>query len=107
MSFLVEKLSSVSYLASLFPPEDAPTHPICKTTAVPMKILFKDEKLKSKTTEILDRLAVDAQLSGKPEVCVDVHVHKITLHYMYIHVYTTVHNCENRTQTSAVTPGRL
>jgi hypothetical protein len=33
-----------------------------------MKILFKDEKYKSETTEILTRLVKDAELSGKPEV---------------------------------------
>lgn len=33
-----------------------------------MKVLFKGEKYKSETTEILDRLVVDAQLSGKQSV---------------------------------------
>ena len=67
MSILVEEFSSISYLAALIPPEDSP-HKACKSRIVPMKLLFKDEKYKSQTTEILDRLAVDAQLSGKPEV---------------------------------------
>ena len=33
-----------------------------------MKILFRDEKYKSETIEILLQLAKDAELSGKPEV---------------------------------------
>ena len=32
-----------------------------------MKLLFLDEKYKSQTTEIMSKLACDAQLSGKPE----------------------------------------
>ena len=69
MCFLVEEFSSVTYLAALISPEDTP-HKICKSTIVPMKVLFKDEKYKSETVDILDKLAVDAQLTGKPEVSV-------------------------------------
>ena len=39
-----------------------------KSNVVPMKILFKDEKYKAETVDILSRLVVDVQLSGKPEV---------------------------------------
>ena len=83
MSFLVEEFSSISYLAALIPPEESP-HKTCKSTIVPMRMLFKDEKYKSETTEILDRLVVDAQLSGKPEVTVGTHAHdRIQTHAFY------------------------
>lgn len=83
MSFLVEEFSSISYLAALIPPEESP-HKTCKSTIVPMKILFKDEKYKSETTDILDRLVVDAQLSGKPEVTVCTHAHDKYKHVHFI-----------------------
>ena len=33
-----------------------------------MKILFKDEKYKAETIDILKQLLIDAELTGKPEV---------------------------------------
>ena len=82
MSFLVEEFSSISYLTALIPPEESP-HKTCKSTIVPMKILFKDEKYKSETTEILDKLVIDAQLSGKPEVTQSVHMHITEYKHMH------------------------
>ena len=67
MHFLVREFSCLGHLKSLLPDEDSP-HFVSKSTVVPMKVLFKDEKYKAQTTDILARLVVDAQLSGKPEV---------------------------------------
>lgn len=69
MHFLVREFSCLGHLKSLLPDEDNP-HIISKSTVVPMKVLFKDEKYKAQTTDILARFAVDAQLLGKPEVYV-------------------------------------
>ena len=43
-------------------------HPPQKSEVVPMKILFKDEKLKSDTIEILTQLIKDGNLDGTPQV---------------------------------------
>ena len=75
MQFLVTEFSSLNYLESLVPSDDSPQS-VSKSSVIPMKILFKDEKYKSETTDILERLVVDADLSGKPEVC------KFLEHYM-------------------------
>ena len=67
MHILVEEFPSLADLKPVLPPSDSPA--MGKSNVVPMKILFKDEKYKSETTEILTRLVKDAELSGKPEVC--------------------------------------
>ena len=67
MHFLVREFSCLGHLKSLLPDEDSP-HIASESTVVPMKVLFKDEKYKAQTTDILARLVVDTQLSGKPEV---------------------------------------
>ena len=66
MHFLVEEFPSLSDLQPLLP--SSKTDPVGKSNVVPMKILFKEEKYKSETTEILTRLVKEADLSGKPEV---------------------------------------
>ena len=63
MHILVEEFP---YVEPVLPSSD--TCIVGKSNVVPMKILFKDEKYKSKTNEILTRLVKDAELSGKPEV---------------------------------------
>ena len=68
MHTLVEEFSSLADLRPFLPTPDTPAMGTCKSHVVPMKILFKDEKYKSETTEILTRLVEDANLSGKPEV---------------------------------------
>ena len=70
MRVLVEEFPALSYLDPLLPTEESPDS---RSNVVPMKILFKDEKYIAETTEILTRLATDAELSGKPEV----HMYKI------------------------------
>ena len=67
MQFLVTEFGCLNHLKSFLPDEESP-HCVNKSNVVPMKILFKDEKYKAETTDILSRLVVDAQLSGKPEV---------------------------------------
>ena len=66
MHILVEEFPSLSDLQPLLPSSE--TDPVGESNVVPMKILFKDEKYKSETTEILTRLVKDADLSGKPEL---------------------------------------
>lgn len=67
MEFLVKHFTSLKDLEEFIPARQSP-HPVAKTIAVPMKILFKDEKYKSETIEILSQLAKDAELPGNPQV---------------------------------------
>lgn len=67
MKFLTETFDSLKDLSKLVPPI-RPPHPVAKTEVVPMKILFKDEKYKSATIEILTQLLIDAGLSGNEVV---------------------------------------
>ena len=70
MGFLVETFSNLKHLGE-FVPEPESIHPVTKSEVVPMKILYKDEKYKSQTIDILMQLMSDANLSGKHQV----HVH--------------------------------
>ena len=45
-------IPNLKHLAAVIPPLE-PLHPVVKSEVVPMKILFKDEKYKSATIEIL------------------------------------------------------
>lgn len=67
MQFLVTQFESLKHLQSLVPPQSSP-HPVARSTVIPMKILFKDEKYKAETIDILKQLLIDAELTGKPEV---------------------------------------
>lgn len=60
----------------MFVPEIEPIHPAQKSEVVPMKVLFKDEKLKSETIDILSQLMSDANLDGT-----QLEVHAV--YYMY------------------------
>lgn len=80
MNILAEEFPSLADIQPFLPPSHVPYNGICKSKVVPMKILFKDEKYKSETTEILSRLVEDAQLSGKPEVTPGyMHIHNIIM----------------------------
>ena len=68
MEVLVTEFNSLSDLKDLVPPRQSP-HPIKKSLVVPMKVLFRDEKCKSETIEILSDLMKDATLTGDPQVC--------------------------------------
>lgn len=69
MRFLVEIFPDLKGLTKLIPPMET-LHPLAKSEVVPMKVLFKDEKYKSITIEILTQLLVDAGLSGDEQVIV-------------------------------------
>ena len=71
MGFLVENISDLAEFVPLL-------HPPQKSEVVPMKILFKDEKLKTDTIDILSQLMGDANLDGSAQV----------QSYMCIHMYT-------------------
>lgn len=67
MEVLVSEFSSFSNLKHLVPPRQSP-QPVQKAVVVPMKVLFRDEKKKSETIEILNELMKDAGLTGNPQV---------------------------------------
>ena len=67
MGFLVKTFACFKDLAE-FVPKPKTAHPAMKSEIVPMKILFKDEKYKSETIDILSHLMSDANLSGNHQV---------------------------------------
>ena len=73
---LVSKFISLSDLQTFLPPRESP-HATSKSVVVPMQILFKNEKYKSETIEILSNLMKDAALDGQPQVieviCIYMH----------------------------------
>ena len=87
MGFLVETFTSLKDLAD-FVPKTVTVHPAMKSEIILMKILFKDEKYKSETIEILTRLLSDANLSGNHQVInIDTCNHACTfmLHVLFTH----------------------
>ena len=96
MEFLVELFSDLAHLQKFVPPSQ-PLHPPMKSEVVPMKILFKDEKLKSNTIDILSQLLTDADLDGKPQVAIVCTIILLVkncgqhaLHDTWIHVCTWI-----------------
>ncbi len=67
MDFLVTEFSDLRELRPLICPMH-PSGPVNKTTVVPMKILFKDEKFAAENVAILKELVKDASLEGNNEV---------------------------------------
>ena len=67
MGFLMETFSNLKHLAE-FVPEPESIHPVTKSQVDPMKILYKDEKYKSQTIDILTQLMSDTNLSGQHQV---------------------------------------
>lgn len=63
MRFLVDTFTNLKDMKK-FVPEVTPVHPVQKSDIVPMKLLFKDEKYKSETIDILTQLYSDAELTG-------------------------------------------
>lgn len=53
---------------SCVPARECP-HPVRTPSVAPMSILFKDEKYKAETIDIIRQLMEDANLSGRSEVC--------------------------------------
>ena len=72
MEVLVEEFDCLHHLKPLVPCRHSP-HQVSSPTVAPMAILFKDEKYKAETVEILRELMADAKLSGNPQV----HMHGI------------------------------
>ena len=75
MRFLVDTFADLAHLHK-FLPEIVPIHPVLKSEVVPMKVLSKDEKLKSETIDILLQLMSDANLDGTQ---LEVHVQLTTV----------------------------
>ena len=71
MEFLVDEFPSLSSLKHLVPPRQT-LHPCRKATVAPMEILFKDEKYKAETIDILTQLTEDAKLKGNSQVLIKV-----------------------------------
>lgn len=67
MEFLVEEFDCLKDLKPHVPGRQSP-HPVRPASVAPMCILFKDEKYKAETIEILRELVVNAKLSGNPQV---------------------------------------
>ena len=67
MEVLVQEFDSLAHLKPLVPCRQSP-HPVKLPTVAPMSILFKDEKYKAETVDIIRELMVDARLSGDPQV---------------------------------------
>lgn len=68
MEFLVEEFDCLHDLKPHVPCHQSP-HPTRSPNVAPMAILFKDEKYKAETVEIIRELMADAKLSGNPQVC--------------------------------------
>lgn len=69
MEFLVQEFASLQELKHHVPARKG-LHPVQTPKVAPMAILFKDEKYKADTIEIIHQLMDDAKLSGKSEVCI-------------------------------------
>lgn len=69
MEFLVTHFKHLRNLKQ-YVPEKTPLHPPKKSEVIPMKILFKDEKYKSETIDILSQLVTDANLDGSNQVSI-------------------------------------
>ena len=75
MHILVEEFPSLANLQAVLPSSHA--HAVGRSNVVPMKILFKDEKYKSETTEILARLVKDA-------------IYQENQRYTYMHMHINI-----------------
>ena len=67
MGFLVETFTCLQDLQPFVPAMES-LHQPQKSQVIPMKLLFRDEKYKSETIQILSQLLRDANLSGDPQV---------------------------------------
>lgn len=86
MEFLVEHFDSLSDLKPILPQRKSP-HPAEKPTVVPMKILFRDEKYKTETIEIIRQLMEDAKLSGNSQVHITLQCSCMSNQYTHTGVY--------------------
>ena len=67
MEVLVRNFEALHDLQPHVPQRESP-HPIKKSVVIPMEILFKDEKMKAETIDILTDLMKDARLTGEYQV---------------------------------------
>ena len=67
MEFLVQEFKCLKSISPHVPPRQSP-HPVKTPTVAPMPILFRDEKYKAETIEIIGQLMDDAKLSGNSQV---------------------------------------
>ena len=67
LEILVAEFTLLGHLQQKVPKRKSP-HDTQKSVVVPMKMLFKDEKSKSETIDILSELCKDAVLTGTPQV---------------------------------------
>lgn len=72
MEFLVQEFDGLKELKHHIPARQSP-HPVKKPTVAPMPILFKDEKYKAATIEIIRQLMEDAKLQGTAQVHIHAH----------------------------------
>ena len=88
MEFLVQSFECLRSMKNLVPPRQSP-YPVKTPTVAPMSILFRDEKYKAETIEIIRQLIEDAALSGNAQVCTVTHclVHKVTYMHKELHQY--------------------
>ena len=93
MEVLVFAFSYLGDLQKFLPSRKSP-HAVQKSVVVPMQILFKDEKYKSETIEILSDLMHDAALNGEPQVN---YMHMLMIAYLTVcmsncvHVHVSIH----------------
>ena len=91
MCFLVKDFPTRHTLRNTLS-ELQPLHPVMKT-AVPQKVLFKDEKYIHETIAILFQLIDDANLQGDPQVQLAVYNNRIEydqLYCVHVHVYDNI-----------------
>ena len=88
MGFLVTHFSSLSELKQHLPQQEQ-LHPVQKSQVIPMKLLFKDEKYKSETIDILSRLLVDGELKGDNQASVIQYTRTNTI---YVYTFCTIFN---------------
>lgn len=88
MEILVNEFTNLARLKGIVPKRTSP-HPPSKSEIVPMKVLFNDEKKTSETILILQQIAHDAELDGRPQVCCRIdHLYHNIMKLCYINFYT-------------------
>ena len=88
----MENFKSLQHLSHLVPARNSP-HPVQKSSVVPMKILFCDEKYTAEIVEIVSQLLDDVKLSGdNPQAGRNIICMHTDNAYMYTHrhPYSTI-----------------
>lgn len=74
MDFLVQQFESLKGMRHHVPLHQSP-HPVRRSSVAPMAILFKDEKYKAETIDIVRQLMEDAALIGNSQVRTCIYAH--------------------------------